>query len=153
MIHTEIITDLAFAIVQIFDSRNREADCFPGTVKYPHSAPLRHPKPAAIRATKRVLTCSDRSQYSALHILGICLQGRQGNGQESGEPRMAHEQAVYFMCQGYTETSGSRARLAQGRLGNQSLRLRKAARQQELLKPTPLGHPGTRPHTQLCFFP
>lgn len=46
---------------------------------------------------------------------------------------MAHEHAVYFMCQGNTEASGSKARLAQGLLGNQSLC--KEARQQKLPKP------------------
>lgn len=64
---------------------------------------------------------------------------------------MAHEHAVYFTCQGNTEASGSKARLAQGLLGNQSPC--KEARQQKLPKPVPLGHLGTWLHTHLCSFP
>lgn len=65
---------------------------------------------------------------------------------------MAREPAVSFRCQGYSGAAGSRDRSAQERLGNGSLCPRKGGRQQELLKSTPLGHPGTRPHTQLCSF-
>lgn len=42
---------------------------------------------------------------------------------------MAHEQAVYSMCQGYTEASGSGAGSALGPRKNRSPCLQKAARQ------------------------
>lgn len=74
------MTELAFVIVQLSDSRNREADCFPGTVKYPPSTPLGHLKTSVSRTTKHVLTCSDRSQYSALHILDIYFKEDKGMG-------------------------------------------------------------------------
>lgn len=83
-IDTEIIRDLALAIAQISDSRNRGADCFPGTAKHPLGAPSQHPKAAAIRATMHVLTCPDRSQYSAQDTLDVYLQGRQEDRQELG---------------------------------------------------------------------
>lgn len=83
-IDTEIIRDLALAIAQVSDSRNRGADCFPGIAKHPLGAPSQHPKAAAIKTTMHVLTCPDRSQYSAQDIPDVYLQGRQEDCQELG---------------------------------------------------------------------
>lgn len=92
-IDTEIIRDLALAIAQISDSRNRGADCFPGTAKHPLGAPSQHPKAAAIRATKHVLTCPGRSQYSAWDILDILPSGKARGLPKIRKLHMAHEQS------------------------------------------------------------
>lgn len=142
-VDTEIIRDLALAIAQISGSRNRGADCFPGTAEHSLGAPSQHPKAAAIRATRHTLTCPDRNQYTAWHILDEHLQGRREDSQELGSPTRPMRKKCAPRARA-TLASGSEAGLALGPQGNQSPCLRKAA--------IP-GHPGAQPHPWFCSFP